>query len=48
MPVPDQSKNAKVGKLFDAAPSVEGVGLYKLRARVYGWAARRAGADVSE
>ena len=41
-------KNAKLDKLFDAALSVETVGLYKPHAHVYRWAARRAGADVSE
>ena len=46
--VADQMKNAKLDKLFEAALSVEGVGLYKPHAHVYRWAARRMGADVSE
>ncbi len=46
--VADQMKNAKLDKLFEAALSVEGVGMYKPHAHVYRWAARRVGADVSE
>ncbi|MEX2516882.1 MAG: haloacid dehalogenase type II, partial [Gammaproteobacteria bacterium] len=46
--VADQLKNAGLDKLFEAALSVEGVGLYKPHAHVYRWAARRAGVDVSE
>ena len=46
--VADQMKNAKLDKLFEAALSVEGVGMYKPHAHVYRWAARRVGADVSD
>ena len=46
--VADQMKNAKLDKLFEAALSVEGVGLYKPHAHVYRWAARRMGAEMSE
>jgi 2-haloacid dehalogenase len=46
--VADQLKSAKLDKLFEAALSVEGVGLYKPHAHVYRWAARRMGADVSD
>ena len=46
--VADQLKHAKLDKLFDAALSVVGVGLYKPHAHVYRWAARRVGVDVSE
>lgn len=46
--VADQVKHAGLGKLFEAALSVEGVGMYKPHAHVYRWAARRVGADVSE
>ena len=46
--VADQLRNAGLDKLFEAALSVEEVGLYKPHAHVYRWAARRAGVDVSE
>lgn len=44
----DQLKNAGLDGLFEAALSVEQVGLYKPHAHVYRWAARRAEVDVSE
>lgn len=46
--VAEQLKYARLNNLFEAALSVEGVGLYKPHAHVYRWAARRAGVDVSE
>ncbi|MFP3984225.1 MAG: haloacid dehalogenase type II [Desulfurivibrionaceae bacterium] len=46
--VADQLKNAGLDKLFEAALSIEGVGLYKPHVHVYRWAARRVGVDVSE
>ncbi|MDT8409835.1 MAG: haloacid dehalogenase type II [Wenzhouxiangellaceae bacterium] len=46
--VAEQLKNGGLDKLFEAALSVEGVGLYKPHAHVYRWAAGRAGVDVSE
>ncbi|MFO8155458.1 MAG: haloacid dehalogenase type II [Thiohalospira sp.] len=46
--VADQLNYAGLDALFEAALSVEGVGLYKPHAHVYHWAARRAGVDVSE
>lgn len=44
----DRLKNAGLDGIFEAAWSVEEVGPYKPHAHVYRWAARRAGADVSE
>lgn len=46
--VADQLRNAGLDTLFEAALSVEGVGLYKPHTHVYRWAAHRVGADVSE
>lgn len=46
--VVEQLKNAGLDKVFEAALSVEGVGMYKPHAHVYRWAARWAGVDVSE
>lgn len=44
----EQLKNAGLENLFEAALSVETVGLYKPHVHVYRWAARTAGVDVSE
>lgn len=44
----DQLRNAGLDGRFEAALSVEAVGLYKPHAHVYRWAAHRVGADVSE
>ncbi|MBE0439584.1 MAG: haloacid dehalogenase type II [Gammaproteobacteria bacterium] len=46
--ITDQLKNAGLDKLFEAALSVESVGLYKPHVDVYRWAAQRVGVDVSE
>lgn len=44
----DQLKHAGLSQFFEAALSVEEVGMYKPHAHVYRWAARRLGAETSE
>lgn len=46
--VADQLKNAGIDGLFEAALSVEGVGLYKPHAHVYRWAAYQLEVDVAK